>query len=113
VSGAVSCRAAAALACALLLVACGRSGAAGAGAAPDPRATAVPAVIPNGDWTEFGYDPARGNVGPGNTGIIAGDLGSLRRRIVHLDGTVDSSPIELHGVRVRGRTRDVIVVTTT
>jgi outer membrane protein assembly factor BamB len=113
VRGAVSCRAAAVLACALLLVACGRSGSAGAGAAPDPRATAVPAVIPNGDWTEFGYDPARGNVGAGNTGIIAGDLGSLRRRIVHLDGTVDSSPIELHGVRVRGRTRDVIVVTTT
>jgi outer membrane protein assembly factor BamB len=37
----------------------------------------------------------------------------MARRTVHLNGTVDSSPIELHAVRVRGRSRDVIFVTTT
>jgi outer membrane protein assembly factor BamB len=32
---------------------------------------------------------------------------------VHLEGTVDSAPIELHAVTVAGRRRDVVVVTTT
>jgi outer membrane protein assembly factor BamB len=100
------------VACALLLGACGRSSSADP-VAPTAGATAVPASIPSGDWTRFNYDAARSGVGPAATGISAGDLGSLRRRVVRLDGTVDSSPIELHAIRVAGRTRDVIVVTTT
>jgi putative pyrroloquinoline-quinone binding quinoprotein len=38
---------------------------------------------------------------------------SLSLRRVSLDGTVDSSAIYLHGVRVKGATRDVFFVTTT
>jgi hypothetical protein len=38
---------------------------------------------------------------------------SLSLRRVTLDGTVDSSPIYLHGVRVKGAKRDVFFVTTT
>jgi putative pyrroloquinoline-quinone binding quinoprotein len=38
---------------------------------------------------------------------------SLSLRRVTLDGTVDSSPIYLHGVRVKGALRDVFFVTTT
>ena len=37
----------------------------------------------------------------------------MRRQQVALDGTVDASPIYLHGVRVNGATRDVFFVTTT
>lgn len=56
---------------------------------------------------------ADGGVGPARTGITAANLGRLRMRVVHLGGTVDSAPIELHGISVRGRRRDVAVVTTT
>jgi PQQ-like domain len=69
--------------------------------------------IPSGDWTRFDYDAKRSGVGPASTGITARNLASLQRRRVHLDGTVDSSPIELHAIAVGGRKRDVIVVTTT
>ncbi len=71
------------------------------------------AAIPSGDWLRFNYDAQRSGVGPANTGITAKNLHNLRRRTVRLDGTVDSSPIELHAVAVRGRSRDVIIVTTT
>src|SRR4051812_9468546 len=54
------------------------------------------------DWPLFGYTAARGNSGPTATGISAADVGRLRRQRVLLDGTVDSSPIYLHAVRVRG-----------
>ena len=37
----------------------------------------------------------------------------MRRQQVTLDGTVDASPIYLHGVRVNGGTHDVFFVTTT
>jgi PQQ-like domain len=61
----------------------------------------------------FDYDPARSGVRPAPTGITERNLGSLQRRVVHVDGTVDSSPVQIHGVRVGGRLRDVVVVTTT
>ena len=54
------------------------------------------------DWPQFGFDAARHNVGPASTGITAGNVGRLRRQQVQLDGTVDSSPIYLHGVTVGG-----------
>jgi PQQ-like domain len=108
------------LACALLLAACGgqaggTAGAAPSGGSPDP--SGAPAVLSSaatsGDWTRFDYDAQRSGVGPTDTGITAGDLARLRRRTVRLDGTVDSAPIELQRIRVRGRIRDVIVLTTT
>jgi hypothetical protein len=65
------------------------------------------------DWPLFGYTAARANSGPSATGITAADVGRLRRQRVLLDGTVDSSPIYLHAVRVRGAVHDVFFVTTT
>jgi hypothetical protein len=65
------------------------------------------------DWPLFGYTAARPSSGPSATGITAADVGRLRRQRVLLDGTVDSSPIYLHAVRVRGAVHDVFFVTTT
>jgi hypothetical protein len=92
--------AAVALAVLALTAACGHS------------ATRVPAAKIGGDWTRFGYDAARRNSGPRATGITAANVDRLERRRVELDGTVDSSPIYLRGVRVRGSRHDVFVVTT-
>jgi PQQ-like domain len=64
------------------------------------------------DWPEFGLDPQRGDATNRPTGITASNLGRLREKRVPLPGVVDSSPIYLHGIRVRGARRDVIVVTT-
>jgi len=66
-----------------------------------------------GDWTRFGYEAARRNAAPSTGGITAANLGQLRRRQVHLDGTVDSSPIYLAAVRMGRARHDVFVVTTT
>jgi hypothetical protein len=70
------------------------------------------AVRLGGDWNRFGYDAARHNVGPASTGISAVNVRKLRRQVVRLPGTVDSSPIYLRSVAVRGRRHDVFVVTT-
>ena len=102
----------------LLLVACGGHAAGPSTSAADvspangPTVNAALSRIPSGDWTEFDYNARRSGVGPNDTGITAGDVKTLRRQRVHLDGTVDSSPIELHAVLVAGRRRDVIIVTT-
>jgi outer membrane protein assembly factor BamB len=65
-----------------------------------------------GDWTRFGYDAARTSAGPSETGITTGNVRRLRRQDVELGGTADSSPIYLRGVVVRGKPRDVFVLTT-
>lgn len=65
------------------------------------------------DWQMFGVTAARRNRYPGPTGIAAAAAPRLVRTRVNLPGTVDSSPLFLHGVRVAGRRRDVVVVTTT
>jgi outer membrane protein assembly factor BamB len=98
----------------LTLVACG-------GHAVDTSTTASAssvsgastAAVPSGDWTEFGFDPHRSGVGPDDTGINSGNVGALQTRVVHIDGVADSSAVELAGVSAGGRSRDVIVVTTT
>ena len=104
--------------CALAIAACGGSkadtvstppGSAGASGA----ALGAAAKVAGADWQRFDFDAQRSGVGPSDTGITAGNVGTLGRRRVHLDGTVDSSPVELHGVRVGGRVRDVVFVTTT
>ena len=71
------------------------------------------AAVPSADWPEFGYNPQRSDVGPADTGISAGNLATLQTRVVHIDGVADTSAVELGGVSVGGRSRDVIVVTTT
>jgi len=96
----------------LVLVACGCGSSAASPAGPS-RSTAATGTVPSGNWTEFDFDAQRSGVGPASTGITARNLHSLQERRVHLDGTVDSSAIELHGIAIRGRSRDVIVVTTT
>src|SRR5580765_2004703 len=65
------------------------------------------------DWPTIGDDAARHNSGPASTGITAANVGKLQRQSVQLDGTVDSSPIYLHHVRVGGAAHDVFFVTTT
>lgn len=102
----------------LALAACGSSAVGAsptAGASTDgPRSTAIPASgFPDGDWNRFDYNSHRSGVGPADTGITRANLHTLRSRVVNIDGTVDSSAIQLHAVRVRGRLRDVILVTTT
>jgi outer membrane protein assembly factor BamB len=61
----------------------------------------------------FGFDSARQDVGPAETGITATNLARLVRQQVRLPGTVDSSPIYLHDVTVHGRPHDTFFVTTT
>jgi outer membrane protein assembly factor BamB len=109
-------RAALLCACVFVLAGCGTVGVKTrtAGAAVARAGThAAAAAAPARDWSRFGYNAQRTDAGPADTGITAGNLASLKARVVHLPGTVDSSPIELQGVRVGGRSRDVIVVTTT
>ena len=85
-------------AAALALIAVVAAALAGAGAAAD--------------WPRFGYDTARRNASP-DARITAQNVSQLKRLRVRLDGTVDSSPIYLGGVQVRGARHDVFVVTTT
>jgi hypothetical protein len=65
------------------------------------------------DWTQFGWDLASSGTSTNPTGITAVNVASLSRRQVHLDGTVDSSAIYLHGVTVKGSSHDVLFMTTT
>jgi PQQ-like domain len=65
------------------------------------------------DWTRYGVDPARSNASPVAAKITAALLPKLHRQQVALPGTADSSPAYVHGATVGGKTRDVLVVTTT
>jgi PQQ-like domain len=65
------------------------------------------------DWTQFGWDLASSSSSTAPNGITAGNVASLKRRQVQLDGTVDASAIYLHDVNVKGSTCDVFFVTTT
>jgi outer membrane protein assembly factor BamB len=100
----------------LALAACGAR-AVGATTASGSGQTApgspASASVPDADWTRFDFNAQRSGVGPANTGITTHNLHELRTRVLHIDGTVDSSPIQLAGVEVDGRRRDVILVTTT
>jgi outer membrane protein assembly factor BamB len=108
------------IASAAILVACGGHAAGAASSATagtastSTAATASTSAPASGaDWPTFDHGAQRSGVGPASTGITAANLRRLATRVVHIDGTVDSSPIELSGVVVGGRTRDVVVVTTT
>jgi hypothetical protein len=65
------------------------------------------------EWPEFGLDPQRTDASDASTGITAANVRHLRRQRVALPGTVDSSPIYLHGVSVAGAARNVAILTTT
>lgn len=91
----------------------GRPAAGASTPAAAPTSTAGTAAgAGSGDWPQFGYTDQRMNDDPAMTGITGANLKRLTRRTVRLPGTADSSPIELHNVSVKGRGRDVIVVTT-
>ena len=105
-------RMAAAIGCVAALVGCGPS-AAHFSSYPPARALAAVTQVPDGDWTTFDYDAARSGSGPAATGITTANARGLGRRVVGIDGVADSAPIQIHALRVRGRVRDVVVVTTT
>ena len=99
---------------ALALAACG-------GSSPTQRTTAIDSTaVPRGDttvahvdWPRFGVDVGRSSVLAASTGITAANVASMHRQQVSIDGTVDASPIYLHGVQVQGRAHDTFFVTTT
>ncbi len=106
----------------LAAAACGAHAAHHPGASqqtPASRSTDVKArprsvrSYPDGDWTTFDFNPQRSGVGPSRTGITAANASHLTRRAVSIGGVADSSAIQLHAIRVRGRVRDVAIVTTT
>ena len=72
----------------------------------------APALAATHDWSRFGFDAARSNFSTAVAGIRASDLAHLRRQDVTVPGTVDSSPIYLHAVQVKGKKRDVFIATT-
>jgi outer membrane protein assembly factor BamB len=79
-------------------------------------AIASPASTPTTqllDWPEFGLNPQRSDVSESATGITSANVTRLHHITVSLPGTVDSSPIYLHGASVDGAVHNVIVVTTT
>jgi hypothetical protein len=82
------------LGAALLIGSCGGGSAA-------PAATSPPARIAaafSGDWPQFGYDAQRSNASDAPTGVTAQTVGALRRLRISLPGTVDSSPVYVHGM---------------
>jgi hypothetical protein len=107
-----------AAAVATLLAACGSTTRADvstptASASSIPSPAAAPAASPAlRDWPEFGLNPQRSGTSDLSTGITAANLTRLRRTTVSLPGTVDSSPVYLHGAIVHGAAHDTIVVTT-
>jgi DNA-binding beta-propeller fold protein YncE len=110
---------AAAVAC-TLVSACGSSGAPAVSVSPAPTApsTSIPPPAHSAaaallDWPEFGLDPGRSDASLDSTGITTANLAHLRRKQVALPGTVDSSPVYLHGVTVAGASANVAVLTTT
>jgi PQQ-like domain len=86
---------------------------------PTVSVSAIPAAARSSsatrllNWPEFGLDPQRSDVSELGTGITAANVAHLHHITVALPGTVDSSPIYLHGVSVDGAIHNVIIVTTT
>ena len=84
-----------------------------AAAVPAAAGGAPQATRAGGDWTRFGYDAARHDVGPASTGITAANVAGLHRQQVALPGTVDASPIYLRNALVHGARHDAFFMTTT
>jgi PQQ-like domain len=101
----------------LALAACGSS-APGEISTPTAAAAAIPSSTTASsarllDWPEFGLDAQRSDASEASSAITAANIPHLRHSSVSLPGTVDSSPIYLHGVTVAGASRNVIFVTST
>src|SRR5665811_778393 len=96
---------------AALVVAACSGGAAAAGSSG--TGVAANTVVSGHDWTRFNWDARRSGSVTFATGIGAANVSGLKRQQVRLPGTVDSSAIYLHGVKIRGVTRDAFFVTTT
>jgi hypothetical protein len=102
----------------VLLAACGSTRAqpptptASAQQIPQPRAAPAAAATLL-QWPEFGLNPQRTDTSELASGITSANVAHLRRTTVDLPGTVDSSPIYLHGVSAGGATRNLAIVTTT
>jgi hypothetical protein len=101
------------LAVAAFVAACGGGGSAPAATSSRTPPPAHVTTGSSGDWPLFGFDSRRSGDSSAATGITAASVRRLGRQRVALPGTVDSSPIYLNGVQVRGATRDVFFVTTT
>ena len=84
----------------------------GASALAAPGASVASSTPRLTDWPEFGLNAQRSNATDEATGITAANVGHLRHRVIALPGTVDSSPIYLHGATVDGASHDVALVTT-
>ena len=74
---------------------------------------AASTVVSGHDWTRFNWDARRSGSVTFATGITAANVSALKRQRVRLPGTVDSSAIYLHGVKIRGAMHDAFFVTTT
>ncbi|MFI4992485.1 MAG: PQQ-binding-like beta-propeller repeat protein [Solirubrobacterales bacterium] len=101
----------------LLIAACGSSAPAGV-STPTAAAAAIPAPARVAarrllDWPEFGLNPQRTDTSEDATGITSANVAHLRQMKLSLAGTVDSSPVYLHGVSVGGIPHNVVVVSTT
>src|SRR5712671_6936960 len=106
----ISLRSSFALFYSFALVACA---AAPADKASKASASAESSAASTHDWPRFGGDVGRSSSSPDPTGITAANVAGLVRQQVTLDGTVDASPIYLHGLRVAGGVHNVFFVTTT
>jgi PQQ-like domain len=105
-----------AAACALI-AACGSSAPADV-STPTASASAIPAPARAStsrllDWPQFGLDPQRSDVSELSTGITSANVARLRHTTVTVPGTVDSSPVYLHGALIGSGAHNAIVVTTT
>jgi hypothetical protein len=108
---------------ALVCSACALVGACGSSApadisVPTVGADAIPSAAPAAgrrllDWPEFGLNPQRSDSSEAATGITSASVRRLRRTTVTVPGTVDSSPIYLHGAIIGGATHNAALVTTT
>ncbi|MEA2314115.1 MAG: hypothetical protein QOI03_807, partial [Solirubrobacteraceae bacterium] len=109
-------RAALASCACVVLTACGSSAPADV-STPTANSDAIPlpasAAERLRDWPEFALDPQRSGVSELATGITGANVAHLRRTTVTLPGTVDSSPIYLHGALVGGARHNLAVMTTT
>jgi outer membrane protein assembly factor BamB len=83
---------------------------AGAGAIPANARTSASRLL---EWPQFGLDPQRADVSGLATGITSANVARLRQRTVTVSGTVDSSPVYLHGALIGGNAHNAIVATTT
>jgi hypothetical protein len=103
--------------CACVLVgACGSDAPAQVSTPTALQSSIPPAAVASApllDWPEFGLDPQRSDTSEGATGITAANVAHLHRTTVAVGGTVDSSPIYLHGALVAGTAHNVTIVTTT